>query len=194
MDPVPSGQCKSNSLQSKEAMTWYERFSSPQKEEHGKKTVTPYVIQRCCECHGVSHKDKTSGDTVCTECGLCERLLIQDGVDYSDVDWSRTSITTKSRAAVALHVRLDEKVQYRRDVGSGAHSRVQSRQFLQQKLSSSRHKEMHVVIIRSTQLNLLYIFCMRYCTLEPLPSQLNSCLISKAFCVRGYARSILHEQ
>jgi len=45
----------------------------------------------------VTQEDRASGDIVCTECGLCERLLLQDDVDYMDVDWSRISLTTKSQ-------------------------------------------------------------------------------------------------
>ena len=54
------------------------------------------MIQRCSECDGVTHEDRASGDTVCTHCGLFERLINQDDTSYLDVDWSRISVTTKS--------------------------------------------------------------------------------------------------
>lgn len=76
-------------------MLWDKRFPSPQKEKQGKKIVTPYVTQRCSD--GLTHEDRTSGDTVCTDCGLCERLIIQDETSYLDMDWSRISVTTKSQ-------------------------------------------------------------------------------------------------
>ena len=57
----------------------------------------PYVTQRCSECDGVTHEDRASGDIVCTDCGLCERLIIQEDTSYLDVDWSRISVTTKSQ-------------------------------------------------------------------------------------------------
>ena len=49
------------------------------------KTVTPYVIQRCSECDGITHEDRTSGDNV------------QDDTSFLDVDWARISVTTKSQ-------------------------------------------------------------------------------------------------
>jgi len=82
---------------SKEAMTWDRKFPSPQKEKQGKKIVMPYVTQRCSECDGTTHEDRASGDNVCTDCGLCERLIIQEDTCNLDVDWSRISVTTKSQ-------------------------------------------------------------------------------------------------
>ena len=57
----------------------------------------PYVITRCSECDAEAHEDRATGDLVCRECGVCERLLISDDVDYADVDWTRISLTTKSQ-------------------------------------------------------------------------------------------------
>ena len=82
---------------SKEALMWDKRFPSPQKEKQGKKVVMPYVTQRCFECDGLTHEDRASGDNVCMDCGLCERLIIQDETSYLDVFWSRISVTTKSQ-------------------------------------------------------------------------------------------------
>lgn len=66
----------------------------------------PYVTQRCSECDGLTHEDRVSGDTVCMDCGLCDRLIIQDDTCYLDVDWSRISVTTKSQH-VPEHYMLD---------------------------------------------------------------------------------------
>ena len=62
-----------------------------------KKTIVPYVIQRCSDCGAEVHEDRSTGDLVCRECGLCERLLVSDDVDYADVDWTRISLATKSQ-------------------------------------------------------------------------------------------------
>lgn len=89
---------------SKEAQEWDKRFPSPTKEKCGKKTTTPYVIPRCSECDGVVIEDRASGDLICQECGLCERLLIPDDVEYMDVDWTRISLTTKSQHVPAKYM------------------------------------------------------------------------------------------
>ncbi|KAL0043325.1 hypothetical protein WJX79_001581 [Trebouxia sp. C0005] len=89
---------------SKEAQEWDKLFPSPTKEKCGKKTTTPYVIPRCSECDGVLIEDRASGDLICQECGLCERLLIPDDVEYMDVDWTRISLTTKSQHVPAKYM------------------------------------------------------------------------------------------
>lgn len=51
---------------------------------------------KCSECGSEMIEDSPDGQYVCTDCGLCERMLVADHSGYDAVDWQRCTVTTKS--------------------------------------------------------------------------------------------------
>jgi len=52
----------------------------------------------------IDFEDMVNGQMVCRECGLSERLLISDTVNWSDMDWKCMSITQKSQHQPARYM------------------------------------------------------------------------------------------
>jgi hypothetical protein len=101
---------------------WDKKFSpsptaktSPIKQSRG---PVHDQVPMCPECDDAElFEDMVNGQMVCRQCGLCERLLISDAVNLSDMDWKCMSITQKSQHQPARYMtdlirnfKIDEKL------------------------------------------------------------------------------------
>ncbi len=94
---------------SKEARIWDKKFSpgpmarpSPIRKSPG---PAQDQVPMCPECDDAELlEDMVNGQMVCRECGLSERLLISDAVNWSDMDWKCMSITQKSQHQPARYM------------------------------------------------------------------------------------------
>ena len=63
-------------------------------------------LPTCPECDVEMLENKTDGIHVCTQCGICEHMLVPEGFDYADVDWTGSTVVHKSQH-VPLKYALD---------------------------------------------------------------------------------------
>lgn len=74
-------------------------YLSPKRKATGKSkpVFCAETLPMCPECHAEMVEDRSEGLHVCMDCGLCERMIIPDGYDYVDVDWTGSSVVQKSQ-------------------------------------------------------------------------------------------------
>lgn len=81
---------------SADAMKWDKRFPTPKKKNCSKASSEPYREHLCEECGARQVADEAEGTMVCPECGICERMLISDGIGFDNVDWGAQTVISKS--------------------------------------------------------------------------------------------------
>ena len=76
---------------------WVQRDNpTPKKKSCLKPSSGPYREHLCEECDARQVADEAEGMMVCPECGICERMLVSDGIGFDNVDWGGQTVISKS--------------------------------------------------------------------------------------------------